>query len=74
MSTIPGYVFDDSVPLHPGHLPGISSLDYNKVHYKFNTGRRSTSDDQGWTVVHHRRGKTSNGWKGSNEKKNIILL
>lgn len=71
MASIPGNMFDDSVPLRPGHLPGISTLDPNKVHYRFNTGRRSSSEDQGWKVV---QGKASRGWKGSSEKRNIILL
>lgn len=77
MSSVPGNVFDESVPLRPGHLPGISSIDHSKVHYRLNTGRRDTSNEQGWTVVQNRRarrGKEYNGWKGSSDKKNVILL
>ena len=74
MSSIPGNVFDESVPLRPGHLPGISSIDHSKVYYKFNTGRKDKSEETGWKVVQNKRGQASSGWRGSNDKKNIILL
>jgi hypothetical protein len=73
MSSIPGNVFDDSVPISPGHLPGISISLRDKVHYKHNNV--NTNVEQGWVLVQNRckRGN-SNGWKGNNEKKNIIMI
>ena len=78
MSSIPGNVFDHSIPLRPGHLPGIqpTSRSYMPVdrHMAYRT---YASDEHGWTLVQSRRSrrnKGSSGWKGSADKKNIILI
>lgn len=78
MSSIPGNVFDFSIPLRPGHLSGIEATTRGYMPLDRHMAYRSyASNEHGWTFVQGRRarrGNTSSGWKGSNDKKNIITI
>ena len=75
---IPGNVFDYSIPLRPGHLPGI--LPTTRGYMPIDVHRRPTyaADDNGWRTVHH--GRKTGGWQGRKARataeavKNLILM
>jgi hypothetical protein len=61
MSTaIPGNIFDDSVPISPGHLPGISTIVHDVVVPK------SSAEESVWRKVHYGR-KNDKRWHGNKE-------
>jgi hypothetical protein len=79
MSSIPGNVFDYSIPLRPGHLPGIQPATGGYMPVDRHIAYRSRpTDEHGWTTVS--RGRKAGGWQGRKARavtdavKNMIVM
>jgi hypothetical protein len=75
MSSIPGNVFNYSIPLSPGHLPGIPSTTGGYMPVDRHIAYRNR--ENGWTTVSH--GRKKGGWQGHKARvvaeavKNMII-